>query len=38
VVAGSLTTRLQGRITELLPQTVNAAMHRKLSEPGSAES
>jgi short-subunit dehydrogenase len=36
VVAGTLSTRLQGRINELLPETVKAAMHRRMSEPGSA--
>jgi len=36
VVAGSLTTKLQAAVTNVLPSTANAAQHRKLAEPGSA--
>lgn len=36
IVAGSLKTKLQGTVTKVLPDTVNAEQHRKLSEPGSA--
>lgn len=35
VIAGSLMTKLQGTVSKVLPETVNAEMHRKLSEPGS---
>ena len=37
VVAGSLGTRVQSVLAEIIPETTKAAMHRKLSEPGSAE-
>jgi len=37
VVTGSFFTRMQGRLNELLPETVKAAAHRRLSEPGSAD-
>jgi uncharacterized protein len=37
VIAGSLATRLQGRVNELLPEKVKAAMHRRLTEPGSGD-
>lgn len=36
VVAGSLKTKLQAAMTNVLPSTANAEQHRKLSEPGSA--
>lgn len=36
VVAGSVSTKLQAAATNVLPATANAAMHRKQSEPGSA--
>ena len=36
VVAGSLMTKIQGAVTQVLPETVKSEMHRKLSEPGSA--
>lgn len=36
VIAGSLKTKLQGAVSRVLPDTVNAELHRKLSEPGSA--
>lgn len=36
VVAGSLKTKAQGVMSNLLPDTVKAEQHRKLSEPGSA--
>jgi uncharacterized protein len=37
VVTGSFSTRMQGRMNELLPETVKAAAHARLSEPGSGE-
>lgn len=36
VIAGSLMTKLQGNVSKVLPDTVNAAQHRQLTEPGSA--
>ncbi len=36
VIAGSLKTKVQGVVAELLPPTVSAEMHRKMAEPGSA--
>jgi len=35
VIAGSLTTKLQGAMAKVLPETLNAEQHRKLAEPGS---
>ena len=35
VIAGSLTTKLQGAVSKVLPETLNAEQHRKLTEPGS---
>jgi uncharacterized protein len=35
-VAGSLKTQVQGNISKVLPDPVNAEQHRKLTEPGSA--
>lgn len=35
-VAGSLKTQIQGNVSKVLPETVSAEQHRKLSEPGSA--
>jgi short-subunit dehydrogenase len=35
VIAGSLKTKIQGAVSKVLPDTVNAEQHRKLSEPGS---
>ena len=37
VIAGSLKTKMQGAMTNLLPQTANAEQHRKLTEPGSGK-
>ncbi len=37
VVAASLMTKVQAAMTNVLPATANAAQHRKLSEPGSAD-
>lgn len=34
-IAGSLMTKIQGAASKVLPDTVNAEVHRKLSEPGS---
>lgn len=36
LIAGSLKTKLQGTVSKVLPETVNAEQHRHLSEPGSA--
>ena len=35
VIAGSLKTKVQGVVAELLQPTASAQMHRKMSEPGS---
>lgn len=35
VIAGSLMTKIQGTVSKVLPDTINAEQHRKLSEPGS---
>ncbi len=35
VIAGSLKTKLQGTVSKVLPDTVNAEQHRQLTEPGS---
>jgi short-subunit dehydrogenase len=37
VVAGSLSTKLQGRASRLIPDSVKAGMHSKMAEPGSAK-
>ena len=37
VVAASLTTKLQGRGSRLMPDKVKAEMHRKMAEPGSGD-
>lgn len=37
VISHSLSTKLQGHGSRLVPDRVKAAMHRKLAEPGSAE-
>lgn len=37
VVAGSLQTKIQGNVSKVLPDTVNAEAHRKLTEPGSGK-
>jgi short-subunit dehydrogenase len=37
VVSASLKTKLQGRVSRLMPDGVKAEMHRKMAEPGSAE-
>jgi short-subunit dehydrogenase len=36
VVSASLTTKLQGKGSRLLPDSAKAAMHRRMAEPGSA--
>mgnify|MGYP002777233062 CR=1 FL=1 len=36
LVAGSLPTKIQGNVSKVLPDTVAAEQHRKLTEPGSA--
>jgi uncharacterized protein len=38
VVAASATTKLQGRVSRLLPDSAKAGMHRQMAEPGSAKS
>jgi len=38
VVAGSIMTKMQGAMATVLPDTVTAEQHRKLAEPGSANS
>jgi uncharacterized protein len=37
VIAASLTTKLQGHGSRLLPDRAKAEMHRRMAEPGSAE-
>jgi len=37
VVSASLMTKLQGRGSRLLPDSAKAALHRRMSEPGSAK-
>lgn len=36
IIAGSLKTKVQGAVSKVLPDTMNAEQHRKLTEPGSA--
>ncbi|MBW4619462.1 MAG: SDR family NAD(P)-dependent oxidoreductase [Cyanosarcina radialis HA8281-LM2] len=36
IIAGSLKTKIQGNVSKVLPDTVNAEQHRQLTEPGSA--
>jgi uncharacterized protein len=36
IIAGSLKTKLLANVSKVLPDTVSAEQHRKLSEPGSA--
>jgi short-subunit dehydrogenase len=36
VVAASLTTKLHGKGSRLLPDAAKAALHRNMAEPGSA--
>lgn len=36
IIAGSPKTKIQGNISKVLPDTVNAEQHRKLSEPDAA--
>lgn len=35
IIAGSLKTKLQGTVSRVLPDTVNAEQHRQMAEPGS---
>lgn len=37
VIAGSLMTKIQGAVANMLPDTANAELHRKLTEPGSGK-
>ena len=37
VVSASLSTKLQGRASRVLPDSAKAAMHRRMAEPGSGE-
>jgi hypothetical protein len=36
VIVGSLKTKIMGVSSDILPDSLNAERHRKLSEPGSA--
>ncbi|HEX8054739.1 MAG TPA: SDR family NAD(P)-dependent oxidoreductase [Thermoleophilaceae bacterium] len=36
-VPGSLSTKLQGRFSRVLPDSAKAAMHRRMAEPGSGD-
>lgn len=36
VIAGSLLTKVQGAVAQVLPEPAKAAVHRQLTEPGSA--
>lgn len=36
IIAGSLKTKIQGNVSKVLSDTVNAEQHRQLTEPGSA--
>jgi len=36
VIAGSLMTKVQGNVIKVLPDTISAEQHRKLTEPGTA--
>jgi short-subunit dehydrogenase len=38
VEAGSMKSRLQGRVSRILPDSVKAKAHAKMAEPGSASS
>lgn len=38
VNAGSLSSKIQGKVMKVLPDKAKAAMHRRETEPGSAES
>lgn len=37
IIAGSLMTKIQGAVSKILPDTVNAEQHRQLAEPGSGK-
>jgi uncharacterized protein len=37
VVSASLKTKLQGRASRLMPDSIKAEMHRRMAEPGSAK-
>ena len=37
VIAGSLKPKVQGVVSELIPPTASAQVHRKMSEPGSGK-
>ena len=37
VIAGSVSTKVQAAMTNVLPSTANAEQHRKLAEPGSGD-
>ncbi|MEG4172842.1 MULTISPECIES: hypothetical protein [unclassified Microcoleus] len=36
IIAGSIKTKIMASASKVLPDTVNAEMHRQLTEPGSA--
>lgn len=38
IIAGNLMNRVQGHLAGVMPDEMTAAQHRKLSEPGSANS
>ena len=37
VLAGSLKSKAQGKVSRLIPDSAKAEMHRKMAEPGSAK-
>jgi hypothetical protein len=37
VIAASLTTKVQGRASRVMPDRLKAKMHRRMAEPGSAD-
>jgi short-subunit dehydrogenase len=37
VIAGSLSTKVQGHASRFIPDKVKAKMHRQMAEPGSAK-
>jgi NAD(P)-dependent dehydrogenase (short-subunit alcohol dehydrogenase family) len=37
VVASSMSTKVQGRASRFMPDSANAAMHRRMAEPGSGK-
>ena len=37
VIAGSLSTKLQGHVSKIAPDRAKAKMHRGMAEPGSGD-